>query len=228
MNGSVVVSVQGVSRVFEGRSPVVALDGVSLELSAGDYVALVGASGSGKSTLLNVLGLLDQPSSGSYSLAGADTANMSDGQRARLRAEHIGFVFQSFHLVPWKSALANVELAARYAGVGRRDARTRAADALGAVGLDHRMAALPETLSGGERQRVAVARALVTDPSLLLADEPTGNLDANNTEAVLRLLEELHSAGIALVVVTHDHAVAESATRTVELVDGRLLPSGPK
>jgi len=228
MNGSVVVSVQGVSRVFEGRSPVVALDGVSLELSAGDYVALVGASGSGKSTLLNVLGLLDQPSSGSYSLAGADTANMSDGQRARLRAEHIGFVFQSFHLVPWKSALANVELAARYAGVGRRDARTRAADALGAVGLDHRMAALPETLSGGERQRVAVARALVTDPSLLLADEPTGNLDSNNTEAVLRLLEELHSAGIALVVVTHDHAVAESATRTVELVDGRLLPSGPK
>ena len=220
---SPIASVRAVSRSFPGNPPIHALRAVTLDLWPNDYVALVGPSGSGKSTLLNVLGLLDRPSSGTYTLDGRDTANMTDRERTSLRATHVGLVFQSFHLVGWKSVSANVELAALYCGATPRDAVAEAAEALASVGLSHRMDAVPNSLSGGERQRVAVARAIVTRPKLLLADEPTGNLDARNTESVLGLFDALHASGMAVVVVTHESLVADRTDRVIELADGNVM-----
>ena len=217
-----VVELDAVSRVFEGTPPVVALDEVHLTINHGDYLAIAGPSGSGKSTLLHLLGLLDQPSAGTYWLDGIDTGRLSERQRAGLRSSRIGFVFQSFHLLPHRTTVENVMLAEIYrpdSTVGRRE---RAEEALRRVGLGHRLGAFPTTLSGGERQRVAVARALAGSPSLLLADEPTGNLDSVTSNAILGLFDELHSGGLTLAVITHDDEVAKRAHRQVRIHDGRL------
>jgi len=217
-----VIDLVGITRTFGSSPPVHALRDVDLRVARGDHLAIVGPSGSGKSTLLNVLGLLDRPTTGTFHLDGIDTSALGDGARAALRAERIGFVFQSFHLLPHRSAMENVMLGALYQGIGRRERRRRAVDALERVGLSHRATFVPTRLSGGERQRVAVARALVARPSLLLCDEPTGNLDSVNTAAVLDLFDDLLATGLTVVVITHDHDVATRARRRVRIIDGRL------
>ena len=217
-----VIDLVGITRTFGSSPPVHALRDVDLRVARGDHLAIVGPSGSGKSTLLNVLGLLDRPTTGTFHLDGIDTSALGDGARAALRAERIGFVFQSFHLLPHRSAMENVMLGALYQGIGRRERRRRAIEALERVGLSHRATFVPTRLSGGERQRVAVARALVARPSLLLCDEPTGNLDSVNTAAVLDLFDDLLATGLTVVVITHDHDVATRARRRVRIIDGRL------
>ncbi len=204
---------------------VPALRGVSLGIEPGDYVAITGPSGSGKSTLMHLLGGLDRPTSGRLLLGGRDVAALSAAELARLRNQVIGFVFQSFHLLTRTSALDNVGLPLIYRGVRRTERRRRAAEMLTRVGLAHRLHHRPNQLSGGEQQRVAIARALVTGPSVLLADEPTGNLDSRSGEAVLDLLEELNAErGVALAVVTHDSAVAARARRQIRMRDGLIVP----
>jgi putative ABC transport system ATP-binding protein len=215
-----------VSRTYEldGVS-VQALRGVSLTVVAGDYVAIVGTSGSGKSTLMHLLGALDQPTTGQLVIGGRDVATLSAPEMARLRNETIGFVFQSFHLLPRTSAVDNVALPLVYRGLGARQRRARAAAMLERVGLGHRLQHRPNQLSGGEQQRVAIARALVTDPEVLLADEPTGNLDTVTGAAVLALLEELNvESQVALVLVTHDRDVAARAHRQIVMRDGVIVP----
>ncbi|MEA2022971.1 MAG: ABC transporter ATP-binding protein [Actinomycetota bacterium] len=216
------VRLQEVSRTFEGSPPVRALCEVELEIGKGESVAIVGPSGSGKSTLLHVLGLLDQPTSGRYDLDGVDVAGMRDSQRAGLRGRSIGFVFQDFHLLRHRTVTENVMTALLYNRVPRRERKARAVTALERVGLDHRKDATPETLSGGERQRVAIARAVVSEPVLLLADEPTGNLDSATGASVLEVFEALQRDGITIVVATHDEAVSGVAGRSVSIVDGVL------
>lgn len=215
-----VVELREVTRSFPGDPPVYALRETSLRIDQGDYLSIVGPSGSGKSTLLNVLGLLDRPSSGEYLLDGVPTLAASENERSRLRGGRIGFVFQAFHLLPHRTVLENVLLATLYSGVPRAQRVGRAAAALRRVGLEHRMGFKPTTLSGGERQRVAVARAVVTSPQLLLADEPTGNLDSVTSGEVLDLFDELHTDGLTLVVITHDDQVAARAQRQVRITDG--------
>ncbi|WP_395725478.1 ABC transporter ATP-binding protein [Nakamurella sp.] len=217
-----VVELVDVWRSFAGPPPVDALRGVDLRLDRGEYLAIVGPSGSGKSTMLHVLGLLDRPSAGIYRLEGVDVSQMSEAQRSGLRGHRIGFVFQAFHLLPTRSLIDNVLLPLIYQGVPRRGRRDRAVQALERVHLGHRLDANPLTLSGGERQRVAVARALVSEPSLLLADEPTGNLDQRNAAGVLDLFDELHAAGISIAIITHDDAVSRRAQRLVRITDGRV------
>jgi len=217
-----VVELRQVARVFPGDPPVHALRPSDLRIDAGDYVSIVGPSGSGKSTLLNLLGLLDRPSSGEYLLDGVSTGTASESQRSALRGGRIGFVFQSFHLLPHRSVLDNVLLATLYSGVPRAERRDRALAALDRVHLGHRLDFRPTYLSGGERQRVAVARAVVTSPHVLLADEPTGNLDTQNSAGVLDLFDELHADGLTLVVITHDAAVSARSQRRVRIVDGTL------
>jgi len=204
-----------------GRTEVRALDGVDLEVRRGEWLAVTGPSGSGKSTLLHVLGLLDRPTGGRYLLEGRDVSALDDAAASRLRGRSIGFVFQDFHLLPEETALRNVMLPLLYAGAAR--ARERAREALEAVGLSDRLDHRPAELSGGEQQRVAIARALVKEPLLVLADEPTGNLDTATGERVLDLLSVLHGRGITLVVVTHEPAVAERARRRIEVRDGRVV-----
>src|SRR5690349_1509549 len=204
---------------------VPALRGVSLEIPAGGYVALVGPSGSGKSTLMHLLGGLDRPSSGTLRIGGRDVADLSAGDLAKLRNETIGFVFQAFHLLARTTAVDNVALPLVYAGIRAGERRRRAADLLDRVGLGHRLRHRPSQLSGGEQQRVAIARALVTGPSVLLADEPTGNLDSATGESVLELLESLNADGVAIVLVTHDRDVAARARRQIVMRDG-LIVSG--
>ena len=216
------VRLHGVSRVFQGPTPVYALRDANLEIGRGETVAIVGPSGSGKSTLLHVLGLLDQPTSGRYYLDSVDVAGMSDSLRAGLRGRSIGFVFQDFHLLRHRTVTENVMIALLYNRSPRRERRERAVAALERVGLDHRKNATPDTLSGGERQRVAIARAVVSEPVLLLADEPTGNLDSATGESVLEAFEALRSDGITIVVATHDDAVSSVAGRRVRIVDGVL------
>ncbi|GLH95480.1 macrolide ABC transporter ATP-binding protein [Phytohabitans aurantiacus] len=219
------ISASAIARTYEldGVS-VPALRGVSLTIDAGDYVAIVGPSGSGKSTLMHLLGALDRPTSGQLVIGGRDVASLSPPEMARLRNETIGFVFQSFHLLPRTSAVDNVALPLVYRGLGARQRRARAAAMLERVGLGHRLQHRPNQLSGGEQQRVAIARALVTDPEVLLADEPTGNLDTVTGAAVLALLEELNAESqVALVLVTHDRDVAARAHRQIVMRDGVIV-----
>ncbi|WOF21963.1 ABC transporter ATP-binding protein [Microbacterium betulae] len=217
-----VVELRDVTRSFPGPPEVQALKGVSLSLEQGEYVSIVGSSGSGKSTMLNILGLLDRPTVGEYRLSGALTGALTDDERAAVRAQFIGFVFQAFHLMPRRTVLDNVLMPMLYSGVPRAEREERARAALDRVGLHHRTSFLPGTLSGGERQRVAVARAVVSSPRLLLADEPTGSLDERTSSEVMALFEELHSDGLTLVVITHDSAIAERAARSIRISDGRL------
>ncbi|RRR95669.1 ABC transporter ATP-binding protein [Glycomyces terrestris] len=207
---------------YPGPPPVEALKPVRLAVADGEYVAIVGPSGSGKSTLLNLLGLLDAPTTGTYWLDGHDTSKMKESMRTRLRADKIGFIFQSFHLMSHRTATENVAMSLVYQGIPRRKRRQIAREKLELVNLGHRLDALPTTLSGGERQRVAIARALAAEPSLLLCDEPTGNLDSHTAEAVLATIDELHAGGLTVLMITHDHDVAERAQRAVTIRDGEL------
>ncbi|MFI6476389.1 ABC transporter ATP-binding protein [Nonomuraea sp. NPDC050663] len=218
--GEPVIALDDVNRSF---GPVVALSSVSMRVDAGDYMAIVGPSGSGKSTLLNILGLLDRPSSGSYLLDGVETTSLKDGDRTRLRGRRIGFVFQSFHLLAHRTVAENVMLAEVYGRRSRSGRRERAVQALRRVGMTHRTDFSPATLSGGERQRVAIARALMGEPSLLLCDEPTGNLDSRNTGAVLELFDSLRAEGLTILVITHEDEVSSRAARRVRIADGALV-----
>jgi len=206
-----------------GTEEIHALRGVSVQIERGEYVAIMGPSGSGKSTLMNLIGCLDTPSRGSYLLNEKQVSQMNDNELARIRNEEIGFVFQTFNLLPRATALHNVELPLVYAGVPSKDRLERAKAALDKVELASRMTHRPNELSGGQRQRVAIARALVNNPSILLADEPTGNLDSKSGEAVMDLLKELHAVGATICMVTHDPRYATYADRAVQLFDGRLV-----
>ena len=217
-----VIELRDVTRSFPGPPEVQALRAVNFTVADGDYVSIVGPSGSGKSTMLNLLGLLDRPTVGEYRLAGALTGDLSEDQRANLRAHRLGFVFQAFHLLPRRTVIENVMLPMLYSGAPRGDREWRAREALDRVGLTHRADFLPGLLSGGERQRVAVARAVVTRPRVLLADEPTGNLDQTTTGEIMNLFEEMNADGLTLVIITHDDDVARRAHRTVRIADGRL------
>ncbi|MGV3711610.1 ABC transporter ATP-binding protein [Pseudolysinimonas sp.] len=217
-----IVELRDVTRSFPGPPEVQALKSINLTVSAGEYVTIVGPSGSGKSTMLNLLGLLDRPSVGEYYLNGQLTTQLDENERAAVRATTIGFVFQAFHLMPHRTVLDNVLMPMLYSGVPRAEREDRAHDALRRVGLSHRLDFQPGTLSGGERQRVAVARAVVSTPRLLLADEPTGNLDQTTSGEVMELFEELNADGLTLVIITHDDAIAKRAPRTIRISDGRL------
>src|ERR1043165_2277988 len=203
-----------------------ALSDVSLEIRRGDYVSIAGPSGCGKSTLLSIIGLLDTPTEGTYVLNGRRVADLSVGERARIRNREIGFIFQSFNLIGDLTVSENVELPLTYRGMPPAERKKRVEDALARVGMSHRARHMPGQLSGGQQQRVAVARAVAGDPLILLADEPTGNLDSKNGQAVMKLLTELHRAGSTLIMVTHDPAYARLATRTVTLFDGRIVDEG--
>ncbi|MFD7076810.1 ABC transporter ATP-binding protein [Nocardioides sp. NPDC059952] len=223
-----VVSVDGVRKTYRsGSIEFEALRGVDMEIEAGEYVAVIGPSGSGKSTLMNILGCLDVPTEGSYHLGGEDVSTMSEASLAHVRNRRIGFVFQQFNLLPSLPAWRNVELPLTYAGVPRSQRRERAARALERVGLGDRLENRPGELSGGQQQRVAVARALVTEPDIILADEPTGNLDSGSTEAVLALLDELHASGRTIVLITHEHEVAARAGRRLTIRDGLITADEP-
>jgi putative ABC transport system ATP-binding protein len=223
-----VIRVSGLERSYVmGTETVHALRGVSLEIRRNEYVAIMGPSGSGKSTLMNLLGCLDTPSAGAYWLNGQEVSRMSDDALARVRNKEIGFVFQTFNLLPRASALQNVELPLVYAGLSAGERRRRAVDALQRVGLADRMGHRPNELSGGQRQRVAIARGLVNDPSILLADEPTGNLDSTTSEEILGVFEGLHRQGQTIILVTHEPDVAEHAHRTVVIRDGRIASDRP-
>jgi putative ABC transport system ATP-binding protein len=217
------IAVTDVSRHFMmGGETVAALDGVSFTITRGECVAIVGASGSGKSTLMNILGCLDVPSTGAYALGGQDVRGLGDDELSALRNREIGFIFQSFQLLPRQTALANVELPLVYRGMSARHRRQLAQHALERVGLGHRLRHLPNELSGGQRQRVSIARALVTEPSILLADEPTGNLDSATGREILELFRQLHAAGNTILLVTHEPAIAAECPRRIRLSDGRV------
>jgi putative ABC transport system ATP-binding protein len=216
------VMLQDVTKTYHaGTVPVEALRGLDFEMEEGEFVAIMGRSGSGKTTLLNILGCVEKPTSGRYLLAGEEVARLSDDQRSILRLERIGFVFQAYNLLPGMSAIDNVLLPTVYSGIP--DAPQRAEAALARVGLDGRGHHLPGQLSGGEQQRVAIARALINGPSIILADEPTGNLDTRRGQEVLALFQDLHREGISIVLVTHEQQVAEHAQRVVRLMDGQVV-----
>ena len=217
------IELSAIHRDFQvGDQTVHALDDVTLTIDSGEYISIMGPSGSGKSTLLNLLGLLDRPSSGSYRLNGEDVTSLSDVEQARVRNREIGFVFQMFHLVPRLTAAENVELPLILAGETPEQRKPRVARALAELGLDDRSHHKPDQLSGGQRQRVAIARATVTEPDVLLADEPTGNLDHKSGQDVIRILEELNQRGITLIMVTHDPEMGQRARRQLHMMDGRL------
>ena len=221
------VDARGLSRVYPmGSNDCVALQQVDLQIEAGEFVAIMGPSGSGKSTLMHLLGCLDRPTTGRYLLDGVEVQDLDDLERSQLRNRKIGFVFQSFHLLTDLDVLENVELPLVYAGVPAGERRARALALLGTVGLEHRTGHRPNEMSGGELQRVAIARALANEPPLLLADEPTGNLDSANGESILRLFSELHKRGTTVVLVTHDAQVAQWTQRVVRVHDGRIASDG--
>lgn len=218
-----IIRLEDICRIYRvGSQEVRALDGVSLSVSRNEYVAIMGPSGSGKSTLMNILGCLDSPDSGRYILNGTDVSEMEDGELADVRNREIGFVFQSFNLLPRYNALENVALPMVYAGVPAGERRVKAAQALRSVGLEDRMDHRPNELSGGQRQRVALARALINSPSIILADEPTGNLDTHTSVEIMRLFDEIYRGGNTVIVVTHEEDIAAYAHRVIRLRDGRI------
>jgi putative ABC transport system ATP-binding protein len=218
------IELADVKKIYEmGAEQVRALDGVDLTVERGEYVAIMGASGSGKSTLMNLLGCLDTPTEGSYLLNGVAVQDLGDQELAAIRNKEIGFVFQTFNLLPRTNALANVELPLIYSGMSRRERRERALEALAQVGLSDRVDHRPNELSGGQRQRVAIARALVNRPSIMLADEPTGNLDSSTSEEIMALFDELNRSGNTVLLVTHEADIATHARRQVVLKDGKVI-----
>jgi putative ABC transport system ATP-binding protein len=220
---SEVIRIRELTREYQmGEERILALRGVTLDIRRNEYVAIMGPSGSGKSTMMNVLGCLDTPTGGEYWLNGQEVSRLSDDELARVRNREIGFVFQTFNLLPRATALHNVELPLVYAGLRARERRDRAVAALARVGLEHRMGHRPNELSGGQRQRVAIARALVNGPSILLADEPTGNLDSVTSEEIMRVFADLHASGQTVIMVTHEPDIAVHAERVVVLRDGRV------
>ena len=226
MSTAAVIQLSQVNRIFQvGEQQVSALRDINLTLNAGEYVSIMGPSGSGKSTLLNMLGLLDRPSSGTYLLDGVNTTTLNDEQQARVRREKIGFVFQSFHLVPRLSAASNIELPMILAGIPAEQRKLRVDELIGSYGLRDRADHRPDQLSGGQRQRVAIARATVMRPAVLLADEPTGNLDQTTGKEVMALLERLAEQGVTLIMVTHDPKLGQRASRQIQMVDGQILAS---
>ena len=217
------IQLEEITKTYDsGENAVQALRGVDVAIDRGEFVAIIGPSGSGKSTLMHILGCLDSPTSGRYWLDGEDVAEMTARQLARIRNRKIGFVFQTFNLLPRATILKNVELPLLYAGLSTEDRRERALEALKRVGLDHRSKHRPNELSGGQRQRVAIARALVNDPSLILADEPTGNLDSKTGSDIIHIFEELAAAGQTIVLVTHDPVIADRTQRRIRIVDGQI------
>jgi putative ABC transport system ATP-binding protein len=223
-NGQVLIKLEGLKKVFyTDEVETHALEDVHLEIKAGEYLAIAGPSGCGKTTLLSILGLLDSPTSGNYVLGGEHVANLTAAQRARIRNRQIGFIFQAFNLIGDLTVAENVELPLTYRGMPSEERGRRVQDALEKVGMSHRMKHYPSQLSGGQQQRVAVARAVVGDPLILLADEPTGNLDSKNGESVMELLRDLHRAGATLCMVTHDPRYARHADRSIHLFDGRIV-----
>ncbi len=221
--GPVVIEIEGVTRLYKmGEEIVHALRGVNVKVHRNEYLAIMGPSGSGKSTLMNMLGCLDTPTSGKYFFSGKNVSEMDDNELADIRNREIGFVFQTFNLLPRSTSLANVELPLIYAGIGLGERRARAEQALHNVGLGERMGHKPNELSGGQRQRVAIARALVNSPSIILADEPTGNLDSRTGEEIMRLFEDLYAQGNTIIVVTHEEDIARHARRIVRLRDGLI------
>lgn len=218
------IELEGLSRTYRmGSEDVHALNDVTLNIKEGEHIAVVGPSGSGKSTLLNILGCLDRPTSGSYRFSGKEVADLGEVELSGLRQRWIGFVFQFFHLLPRLDAVGNVEVPMLFAGIDRDERRRQARRALEAVGLEHRLRHKPEQLSGGERQRVAIARSVVMGPRLLLADEPTGNLDRHSAEEIMDLIEKMNAEGLTLIVVTHDPSIAQRAGRIIRLEDGRVV-----
>jgi len=222
------IDIRDITKVYDmGEERVRALDGVTVAIERGEYVAIMGPSGSGKSTLMNLIGCLDTPTAGSYVLNGREVARMSDDELAQIRNQEIGFVFQTFNLLPRTTALHQVELPLVYTGVPKRERRERAVRALEAVGLGDRMAHHPNEMSGGQRQRVAVARALINTPSIILADEPTGNLDSQTGAEIMALFDDLNSRGNTIILVTHEEDIAAHARRIVRLLDGKIREDRP-
>jgi len=223
MSGEPLIRVHGLTRDYDMGSEIVrALRGVDLAIQRNEYLAIMGPSGSGKSTLMNLLGCLDTPTAGEYWLNSQKVSELNDDELARIRNKEIGFVFQTFNLLPRATSLHNVELPLIYAGLAAKERRERASEALGRVGLGDRMHHKPNELSGGQRQRVAIARALVNSPSILLADEPTGNLDSATSSEILEVFEQLHDQGQTILLITHEHDIAAHANRQIHLLDGRV------
>ena len=223
------IRIENLSRKFEvGNQIVRALDHIDLEITKGEYLSIMGVSGSGKSTLLNILGLLDTPTKGDYILSGINTSEMNDDEMAHIRSTKIGFVFQSFHLIPRLTAAENIEMPMVLAGIKPKDRQEKVEQALSHVSLNDRSDHKPEQLSGGQRQRVAIARSIVMEPDVLLADEPTGNLDSTSGIEIVRLIEDLNKAGLTLIVVTHDRKLGNRSDRLIRLLDGKIIDDDRK
>ncbi len=218
------IEIRDIYKIYNpGENEVRALDGINLTVEHGEFLAIVGQSGSGKSTLMNMLGLLDIPTSGTYTLDGVDVANMTDDELSEIRNKEIGFIFQGFNLIPSLTAVENVELPLVYRGMKKEERNKLALDALERVGLSHRLDHLPKQMSGGQQQRVAIARAVAARPPIILADEPTGNLDSHSGVEVMKILHELHKEGRTVILITHDNDIANEATRVIRIQDGQII-----